>query len=95
MINGVLGLGLLRIALLTTTLTGRLLTRFSTTYALQQILVHDLVGITIRTDEILFPDYLTSPQQATLTDLKKIYDTLFPVVRLYSGCGVSELRIKR
>jgi hypothetical protein len=92
--SGVLGLGLLGILLLTTMLIGRLLTRFSTTYAHQQILVHDLVAISIITNEVLLPDYLTSPQQATITELKKIYNTQFAVVCLYGGCGVSELRLK-
>jgi len=93
-LSGVLGLGLLGILLWTTALAGRFLTRHSTTHALQQILVHDLVGISIRANEVLLPDYLTSPQPVTITELKKIYDTQFPVVCLYSGCGVSELRIK-
>lgn len=92
--SGVLGLGLLGLLLWTTTLAGRSLTRHSTTYALQQILAHDLVGISIRAHEVLLPDYLTSPQSVTITELKKIYDTQFPVVCLYSGCGVSELKIK-
>jgi hypothetical protein len=94
MLSAVLGLLLLGVSLLSTTLAGRLLTGFQTTYAGQTILVHDLLAISVHANQILVPDYVTLPQQVTLADLQAINATQFPVVCLYSGCGVSELRIK-
>ncbi len=43
------------------------------TYPFQQIMLHDLVGISIRTKTYLVPDYLASAEQPSMKDLRRIY----------------------
>jgi hypothetical protein len=45
----------------------------SRSYPFQQIMLHDLVGISIRTKNYLVPDYLAVREQPSMKDLRQIY----------------------
>lgn len=47
--------------------------KVSPTYPIQQVLIHDLVGISLRTQEVFLPDYLLLPEPPTLRELRRIY----------------------
>jgi hypothetical protein len=68
------GLGLLMLMLVLNGIVSRHLTRNISSFPIQQILVHDVVAISIGTTTVLLPDYLKSgPQQPSVEDLEKIY----------------------
>lgn len=45
------------------------------TYPIQQIMVHDLAGISLRLKTYLIPDYLAISEQPSMSDLRHLYNT--------------------
>jgi hypothetical protein len=87
------GIGLLILMLILSYAISNRLTRNLSRFPLQQILVYDVVAISIETNTVLLPDYLKfDSQQPTVDDLKKIY-TLDGVVPLFC-CDNTVTRLK-
>jgi hypothetical protein len=87
------GFGLLMLMLVLNGIVSSHLTRNRTTFPIQQILVHDVVAISIGAKTVLLPDYLKSgSQQLSVGDLEKIY-TPDGVVSLFC-CDNTVTRVK-
>jgi hypothetical protein len=70
----ILGFGLLMLMLALNTIASNRLTKNLSSFPIQQILIHDVVAISIETNTDLLPEYLKSgPQQPSVRDLEKIY----------------------
>ncbi|RJP52706.1 MAG: hypothetical protein C4586_02540 [Anaerolineaceae bacterium] len=67
-----LGLALFIIVFAAGNLGARYLTKIKS-YPIQQIMLHDLVGISIRTKTNLIPQYLAVSEQPSMKDLRQIY----------------------
>ena len=79
------GISLLVLMMTLGSLVGNRLTQHESRFPIQQVLVHDVVAISIGTGVVLMPDYLKSDlRQPSVEDLEKLY-TPDGVVPLFGG----------
>ncbi|HET9906868.1 MAG TPA: hypothetical protein VFQ23_09510 [Anaerolineales bacterium] len=67
------GVVLLGVMLFATKAVEKVLVKNPPSYPIQQIFIHDLVGISVRLSEVLLPDYLLLPVPPTQMELRRIY----------------------
>ena len=78
------GIALTGVMFFATKVVEKVLVKGPPTYPIQQVLVHDLVGISLQVREVLLPEYLLLPLPPTQRELRRIY-TPGTITHLFFG----------